>query len=952
MANFPTLAQLDAAPTYGSQFSGGPTYALTFNVGGQEYNFVPKNIAENGGLSTGSTTYLMPYFTSVDNLKDFASKAQQIDISTIGLTKYLNGQGLSDKGYLIPVGATTFDSQVSPVPTDTFGGELNGLRLINGQVSYGLSGGHGQRYATTTGEVHDPYVTKGGGLLGEMGQAILDLGPIAPILANIAMPGLGTAIALGTAVGKGGNIEDLAKGYLASQIGNQIGASVGSETGSTVAGNIAGNTAGSVIAGNPLDQALANAAINAGTSEVKQAVSDNNLQNWSQQNAQNAYENAPSPTEQDVLAATNTMPPAPLSTVTSPLAEAQNNANQIMANYNNAQNNITADTGTQVATTSGALPTTAGSLAQKEIEKVLGNNSDVTPTAYARMTAQANAYIAQGGDPNDLTGFENFLANQSQDASTSSTIGLLPTVGNNLVDQTGTPTKTTESPLSLPSSSNEPVVPVVQTPTPTKTPAPAAPLSVATETPIQPPPVTETFAPTAPLSVATETPIAPPVVTTESTAPLAQQVQSSQETPAPAAPLSIATENNSPSVVNTTQTSTDNSNVAAPLASVPTTSSTETSSSTQPPLTSIENPVVNQDTSTTVNNTTSNAPVTANDTPTSDVPNDNLVQQIPTVTVTAPRLPNVTSADTPATTSSGTKTSLDQKLDSSPQYLSAGTVAMAKRRELEKLRQLFDSLTPELSSILAQHGLKPSHEAPTQEASAPETYSPKFMSAGGEMTVEDMMTSSAPLTTKSKTNYDLKPEKYATHLAAAPVLSNQALTLSPLKHLFSGLKSRPTMNLASGGLPTKYTDAAPKGHNPEFVTGVTGYYAQGKGTGQSDDIPAMLHDGDYVADADLVAALGDGSSKAGAEALEKFRRQIPHQQSAEGGTVVPAKIADGEYVFPASFVTAIGKGDNKAGAKLLDAMREEIRAHKRSAPTSKIPPKAKSPLDYLKMVKG
>jgi hypothetical protein len=133
---------------------------------------------------------------------------------------------------------------------------------------------------------------------------------------------------------------------------------------------------------------------------------------------------------------------------------------------------------------------------------------------------------------------------------------------------------------------------------------------------------------------------------------------------------------------------------------------------------------------------------------------------------------------------------------------------------------------------------------------------------------------------------------------------------------------------------------------------LTGYYAQGKGTGQSDDIPAMLHDGDYVADADLVAALGDGSSKAGAEALEKFRRQIPHQQSAEGGAIVPAKIADGEYVFPASFVTAIGRGDNKAGAKLLDAMRQEIRAHKRSAPTSKIPPKAKSPLDYLKMVKG
>jgi hypothetical protein len=67
---------------------------------------------------------------------------------------------------------------------------------------------------------------------------------------------------------------------------------------------------------------------------------------------------------------------------------------------------------------------------------------------------------------------------------------------------------------------------------------------------------------------------------------------------------------------------------------------------------------------------------------------------------------------------------------------------------------------------------------------------------------------------------------------------------------------------------------------------------------------------------------------------------------------VPAKIADGEYVFPAAFVTAIGGGSNKVGSQRLDEMREKIRAHKRSAPTSKIPPKAKSPLDYLKMAKG
>lgn len=151
----------------------------------------------------------------------------------------------------------------------------------------------------------------------------------------------------------------------------------------------------------------------------------------------------------------------------------------------------------------------------------------------------------------------------------------------------------------------------------------------------------------------------------------------------------------------------------------------------------------------------------------------------------------------------------------------------------------------------------------------------------------------------------------------------------------------------SGGLPHKYAKAAPKGHNPEFITGMTGYYACGRGTGQSDDIPAMLHDGDYVMDAETVSALGDGSSKAGHHVLEGFRKQVPHK--ADGGSnPVPAKIADGEYVFPAAFVTALGAGDNKRGAEILDGLREKLRAHKRSAPDTKIPPKAKDPIDYIK----
>jgi hypothetical protein len=137
------------------------------------------------------------------------------------------------------------------------------------------------------------------------------------------------------------------------------------------------------------------------------------------------------------------------------------------------------------------------------------------------------------------------------------------------------------------------------------------------------------------------------------------------------------------------------------------------------------------------------------------------------------------------------------------------------------------------------------------------------------------------------------------------------------------------------------------GHVPEFITGHTGHYAEGKGDGQSDDIKALLNEGDYVMDAEAVAQLGNGSSKAGKSVLEQFRKSIPQNNHKVGGKV-PAMIADGEYVLPSAFVSSLGKGDGNKGAEMLDNMRHALRDHKRSAPLNKIPPPSKSPLEYLK----
>jgi hypothetical protein len=116
---------------------------------------------------------------------------------------------------------------------------------------------------------------------------------------------------------------------------------------------------------------------------------------------------------------------------------------------------------------------------------------------------------------------------------------------------------------------------------------------------------------------------------------------------------------------------------------------------------------------------------------------------------------------------------------------------------------------------------------------------------------------------------------------------------NPLAMAGTGIATLPTGTMAEGG----QAHGGEGEHIPEFITGATGHYVRGRGDGQSDDIPAML--------------------------------------------------ADGEYVFDASTVSTLGNGSSDAGAKLLDAFRESLRDHTRSAPADKIPPKA-SPLEYMK----
>jgi len=62
---------------------------------------------------------------------------------------------------------------------------------------------------------------------------------------------------------------------------------------------------------------------------------------------------------------------------------------------------------------------------------------------------------------------------------------------------------------------------------------------------------------------------------------------------------------------------------------------------------------------------------------------------------------------------------------------------------------------------------------------------------------------------------------------------------------------------------------------------------------------------------------------------------------------IPAMVANNEFVIPADIVSALGNGSSESGASVLDQFIENIRAHKQSNPPSELPPESKGPLEYL-----
>ena len=81
--------------------------------------------------------------------------------------------------------------------------------------------------------------------------------------------------------------------------------------------------------------------------------------------------------------------------------------------------------------------------------------------------------------------------------------------------------------------------------------------------------------------------------------------------------------------------------------------------------------------------------------------------------------------------------------------------------------------------------------------------------------------------------------------------------------------------------------------------GVEAFAVRGPGTGRSDEIPALLSDGEYVIDAETVALLGDGSSEAGADRLDQMREAVRRHkgQHLAKGNFSPDAKAPEHYLY-------------------------------------------------------
>lgn len=179
---------------------------------------------------------------------------------------------------------------------------------------------------------------------------------------------------------------------------------------------------------------------------------------------------------------------------------------------------------------------------------------------------------------------------------------------------------------------------------------------------------------------------------------------------------------------------------------------------------------------------------------------------------------------------------------------------------------------------------------------------------------------------------------------------NQALAIAYSVQRRSKADGGPVNPYASGGaIPFGVRESAKQFGKAGLISSPT--------PGRADSVSGALKAGSYVMPADVVSAMGQGNTMAGARALNGLMGMSPFNANAarapkgrgmtakrmkrfaDGGMAkeeVPVNLSGGEFVFPPEAVAAFGEGDMEHGHEILDAMVKEIR-RKNLAHISQLP---------------
>lgn len=274
------------------------SYAITFAHETTPYTFVSDSVIERGINSDNGYTYWFTELLNQNNLKEFFKDAKRVDLGEIDqdTKEYVTDKmGQSASGYLIPGTSARFDGYVGAAPSNIIGGGIRGMGqtpsgdyvyLFNNPGGYvARTGPPGTEGSTTLSYGQQPRQRSGGlfGILEDIGGFALDfardLGPLGTLALNLAVPGLGTGLAIGTQLGQG-NIEGAIISGATGAVGQGIASAIAPEIASTVAelgldpvaeklvtdmatrSAVAGTMA--ALTGRDVETAMQNAALNAG----------------------------------------------------------------------------------------------------------------------------------------------------------------------------------------------------------------------------------------------------------------------------------------------------------------------------------------------------------------------------------------------------------------------------------------------------------------------------------------------------------------------------------------------------------------------------------------------------------------------------------------------------------------------------------------------------------------